>query len=466
MFMLRRSFIIVFAYLLCQTMFAQQVSLYTDSEIDLLLKEIDLPLIEVWTVNGQEPKGEHISAPEGYWGITLVNNDYLSGRMKIFRKGELLYDSNELGMKIKLRGNTSGLGEKKPYKIKLQKSEDLLFRGNSIYKDKDWVLLRVYGKFPARAFTGLKVGKLVGLEWEPSWEYVNLVINGEYKGDYLLIEAVEREDGRINIDKTGYLIEDDAYWWSEDVYFKGNFLQDEVGFTFKYPDTEDLNDSIISNIKNFILDFEYALKNKDDVSKYIDMQNWAAWLLAQDILGQKDSGGTNRYIYKKDYDEANPYSTQLKMGPLWDFDGSLVRDNTWGGIHNVEYSFYYTELLKRSDFLDLYYFLWDSIKVTLLDELAQYYETLIRTKGEWINKCRKLNKEIYSYDSGDTLQQELQFAYNWMEKRVDWINQQMKTTDIEDVCGAVNEFYDLQGRKVENPVKGIYIVNGKKVVIK
>ena len=26
--------------------------------------------------------------------------------------------------------------------------------------------------------------------------------------------------------------------------------------------------------------------------------------------------------------------------------------------------------------------------------------------------------------------------------------------------------YDLQGRKVENPTKGLYIVNGKKVVIK
>ncbi len=26
--------------------------------------------------------------------------------------------------------------------------------------------------------------------------------------------------------------------------------------------------------------------------------------------------------------------------------------------------------------------------------------------------------------------------------------------------------YDLQGRRVENPTKGIYIVNGRKVVIK
>ena len=43
------------------------------------------------------------------------------------------------------------------------------------------------------------------------------------------------------------------------------------------------------------------------------------------------------------------------------------------------------------------------------------------------------------------------------------------TTDIAEVkCenGEVETVYDLQGRKVENPAKGIYIVNGNKVVIK
>ena len=43
------------------------------------------------------------------------------------------------------------------------------------------------------------------------------------------------------------------------------------------------------------------------------------------------------------------------------------------------------------------------------------------------------------------------------------------TTGIEEVKtenGAVKAIYDLQGRKVVNPTSGIYIVNGKKTVIK
>ena len=40
-------------------------------------------------------------------------------------------------------------------------------------------------------------------------------------------------------------------------------------------------------------------------------------------------------------------------------------------------------------------------------------------------------------------------------------------SEIEKMRNVENEtFYDLQGRRVAQPTKGLYIVNGKKVVIK
>mgnify|MGYP003320590772 FL=1 len=41
-------------------------------------------------------------------------------------------------------------------------------------------------------------------------------------------------------------------------------------------------------------------------------------------------------------------------------------------------------------------------------------------------------------------------------------------TGIEEVAGenVVKGIYDLQGRKVENPSMGIYVIDGKKVLIK
>ena len=38
--------------------------------------------------------------------------------------------------------------------------------------------------------------------------------------------------------------------------------------------------------------------------------------------------------------------------------------------------------------------------------------------------------------------------------------------DIESTESITGPFYDLQGRRVDNPTKGIYIVNGKKIIIK
>ena len=36
---------------------------------------------------------------------------------------------------------------------------------------------------------------------------------------------------------------------------------------------------------------------------------------------------------------------------------------------------------------------------------------------------------------------------------------------LNDKCKMINEMFDLQGRRVENPRRGLYIVNGKKVVV-
>jgi hypothetical protein len=37
---------------------------------------------------------------------------------------------------------------------------------------------------------------------------------------------------------------------------------------------------------------------------------------------------------------------------------------------------------------------------------------------------------------------------------------------VKGKSGNVKAIYDLQGRKVETPSKGIYIINGKKVLVK
>lgn len=440
---------------------------------DSILRTINIPLIEIWTNDGIEPTGTNIKAPDGLWGTGLINNEYIYGRMRISLKDSLIYDSNNNGMRIRLRGNSSSIWQKRPYKIKISKSADLLFRDES-YKDKDWVLKSVYDGLITKVYTGLKIGLLVGLEWEPECKLVNLVINGKYRGDYILTENIEREICRLNIDESGYLIEDDAYWWNEDKYFKTNILPKQVGYTFKFPDSDDLNDSIINNIKKYIIDFEETLLKDGDVSQYIDIDNWAAWLLAQDILGQSDAGGTNRFLYKEDYNPSQPNSTLLKMGPLWDFDATFGVSDNWSNIHRQEYSFYFRKLLQREDFFTSYVDLWESLKDNILDELTDYLYSAFDNYKEDINKSRILNKEIYPHDDNFThIEEEIESTLSWINNRINWISEQLKNeTSVNVINKDITKeigIYNIYGQRIpsrQNLSKGIYIIDGKKVLIK
>ena len=399
---------------------------FTPSPYDSTLRKIPLPLIEICTTNGQEPTGTHVMAPEGLWGIGLRDNEYVDGHMRLSVGDSTLYTGE---MQIRLRGNTSSYyGDKKPYKIKLSQKSDLLFRGESQYEDKDWVLLRVYEGFPIRLLVGQMVGQTVGLGWHPKWEYINLVINGDYKGDYILIESIEREKGRLNIGATGYLIEDDAYWWNEEIYFKGNMLVHQTGYTFKYPKAENINDSLLANIKEYILAFEDALTHNKDISPYIDMESFAAWLLAQDILGQDDSGGTNRYLYKQSYDPENPFDSPLKMGPLWDFDGAFSVIDHWSAIHNRTYSFYFTKLLERQDFYTCYVHLWQTLRESLCDNIIQQLTAIDTDKGAAIDASRHLDTRRWEENTTlHSLSTYIAEMDNWLATRFRWIDSQLLT---------------------------------------
>lgn len=128
----------------------------TEDEKDIIsfeqLRDLGLPLIEITTINGEDPTCEYVDHPEGATGSSITNATKVPGRCRIWFHDDCIYDSgdyqkDESGITIKIRGNTSAYPDKKPYKIRLQKKADLLFRTDPVYKDKDWVLLKGQSAF-------------------------------------------------------------------------------------------------------------------------------------------------------------------------------------------------------------------------------------------------------------------------------------------------------------------------------
>ena len=223
---------------------------------------LGLPVVNINTVDGEMPTCDILEHPDGCMGQAITNMNKVRGRLQILLGEDTLYDSGEYqkdstGITIRVRGNSSAWQDKKPYKIKLQKKADLLLRGeDEKYCDKEWLLIKDE-RVTLNTVIGVKVNELMSMQWTPAYQIVNLILNGDYRGVYLLIESVKRNNRcRLDVDKqTGYVFEYDPYWWNEDVYLETYFTRSlDAKFTFKEPDP--ITDDQLNSLKNTLDNLE------------------------------------------------------------------------------------------------------------------------------------------------------------------------------------------------------------------
>lgn len=434
------------------------------------IRNIGLPVIEITTVDGEMPTCDFVTHPEGSMGESITNATKVKGQLCITLQGDTLYDSgpfikDQSGMTIKINGNTSAYHDNKPYKIKLQKKADLLLRNDSRYKDKEWRLLK--DARTLNTMVGLKVNELIGMQWTPSYTYCNVMINNQYQGCYLLIESIKRNpDCRINVSSDGYIIERDAYWWNENVYFKSNYFNDgRYGWTFKQPDEDDVTTEQIEYIQQVINDAEDAIAS-GTYDDYIDTQSFAAWLLAHDALGTWDTGGSNIYITKYD----NTQESKLMMGNLWDFDTIFkISTDDWNKFHKQSKDFYFQHLLLSNNrtFASHYKQLWHTFGSTLYDEISNMLTAFQQSDTA---TALQLSRQYYDgyYDYGcPSIDEEVVAILNWFERRIPWLDAEIAKIDDGTAIDCIKTdgnngyMYNLNGQRIRQ-ARGLYIKDGKK----
>jgi len=92
----------------------------------------------------------------------------------------------------------------------------------------------MYDKTLLRNRIGYEMSRIFGLKYTPACHHVDVIINGDFKGNYLLCDQIEVNENRVDITKMdsscnsepevtgGYLIEGDAFAEKEPSYFKTN----------------------------------------------------------------------------------------------------------------------------------------------------------------------------------------------------------------------------------------------------
>lgn len=444
--------------------------LYASGDLEKY-RNMNIPFVEIETVNGEEPYSESIHRPEGCLGDGITNVTKVPGSMKIWKLGKIVYSSGDYekdisGITIRHRGNTSAaFHEKKPLKIKLQKKADLLFRADSEYKDKDWLLLRGTTLYEDLAWT---IDKALNDKWVPSFEYCNMSINGDYRGVYLLCESVKKSKGRINIGDGGFLFEYDAYWWNEPMYIPSRWNY-EFQYTLKYPDPDDITE----DEKNYLTDYINQLETTMDegtYEDYIDISSWVRWMLVHDILGSYDQAGSNKFLVK--YED----SDKVYMGPVWDFDGIETTKDNWARIHyfapfgsilfpsaNKAYSKAYVEL-------------WNSKKQIIENAVNQWLQNKSDDSVfiQEVNLSREMDYERWGEDVL-SVEDELNSHKLWFSDRFLWLDSNINNIDIgtstiikdlnsDNIYKQSN--FNVLGVPVSTLHKGLIISGGNKYLKK
>lgn len=462
--MMKNLFLVCAYIVMAQTVLAQD----PDYSVERF-RSIGLPLIEVVTVDSVMPTCDYVEAPEGSLGRSIINATKVPGRLVMTLQGDTLYDSgnyvkDESGITININGNTSAYSPDKPYKLKLQVKDDLLLRGDSALFDKEWRLLRD----DRQLYTdlGLKISELVGMAWTPRCMYCNVFVNGQYQGLYQLCESVKRNKKcRLDVSKTGYIIERDAYWWKEDRSFATSFFNTaKYRWTFKYPDSDEVTDEQMAYISQQIKDLEASIQD-GTYPEHIDVESLAAWLLAHDIMGTWDAGGTNIFVLK--YDDTP--ESKLEMGCLWDF-GSLSKmgSSSWSRFHMGNEFYCYKLLLSSNNaFRRAYYSKWDELKNTINADLQAFLDSIGNSPTvPALNESRRLHVD-YHDGMMYTVENNVTRMKGWFDRHITWMKNaidemQASVTEVP-VSSQPSPTYNLQGMQVPADNPGIVINRGRKI---
>ena len=153
----------------------------------------------------------------------------------------------------------------------------------------------------------------LGLQYAIDYEFCDVYFNNQYNGNYILCEAIEIANNRIDPDRVDSLIKidriaDDSNWFSWD-YGSAEIL---------YP--QNTSDEFYYNIRkkmNYAFTKIKACKNRVDYEKIkeiIDIDSFAKMYLINEVIDELDNNYLSTFYY---YNESE---NKIYAGPGWDMD--------------------------------------------------------------------------------------------------------------------------------------------------
>jgi hypothetical protein len=243
---------------------------------------------------------------------------------------------------IELRGSTSLLfSPKKPYSVETRNIDgserNVALLG--MPTESDWAFIAPFtDKSLVRDALTYALARRI-MPYAPRTRFVELVLNGQYEGIYLIAEKIKRDKNRVNISKLepenntgdlltgGYIVKLDKTegaladgWVSPYKPFQGS--NQSTYYQYHYPKPDNITTNQKNYIRNWITDFEDVMASAQfadslkGYSQYLDVHSFIDFTLINELAKNIDAYRLSTYLHK-DRDSQNP---RLTAGPVWDFN--------------------------------------------------------------------------------------------------------------------------------------------------
>ncbi len=224
---------------------------------------------------------------------------------------------------LKVRGNTTSLSwvKKKAFTFKFSKKKNVLGMGTG----KKWALIaNAFDPTLLRNYLAFETARELGLEYTSNQKFVELWVDGSFRGSYILYEPVQAGADRVDIDidsnsgMNDFLVEyetETAMINESDTYFKAG----DTRFIAQEP--EDPDDAQLSYMQNILSDIIDTLKkgNEADIEEKVDIYSFVKYYLLNEYFKTYDFDVTSVFFYYK--------NGKLYAGPPWDYDLSMGNEN-------------------------------------------------------------------------------------------------------------------------------------------
>lgn len=262
---------------------------------------------------------------------------------------------------IEIRGSSSQGFPKKSYGFETRDSANTSLKNDvsilGMPAEHDWVLSANYtDKSFLHNFLTYQLQNEYG-HWAPHCKYVDVILNGQYWGIYVLMESIKRDDNRVNINHLhnyensypgisgGYIIKIDkttgaggGIGWTSPYPPANHPNGQTIFYQYEEPSADSITPQQQSYIQSYVDSFESALNGPNYMdstlgyAQYIGNGSFVDFFISNEVSKNVDGYRLSTFLYKDQ-------EKTLKAGPVWDFDIAYGNANYCGGDDTLNWAY-------------------------------------------------------------------------------------------------------------------------------